>query len=299
MSMLLTTLAGAAMAFSGAADGITADHTAAGVAALPALAAGQDDAEGQEERIQIYDLGPLMRVLGIGTRDEQVLWMRGVLELTYVSNFTVLGSGLFAVVGDAESLARFEGILAQLSAMPELEGRGGRAVSSDLDRGYAVRVRLLQTNSATAGRAGEPLPPASQFASTTLVAADTAATGGEPASIAATERIGYIADWAPVVSDGIAAYDPETAYANAGLEFRFEVERGFLRFEGTYSTASVEEKLVTIGDAKLPIGLRSGDDREFSGRLPVVQGREIVAATLQGFEPGTRLIVTLEIMSDD
>ncbi|MEZ6234911.1 MAG: hypothetical protein R3B68_12030 [Phycisphaerales bacterium] len=169
---------------------------------------------------------------------------------------------------------------------------------------YSVRLECVQVYRDVDVRLGGGRPETDEPHPAALV--EQMVRRRSAASISATERIQYIADWQPIVSNNAVGYDPDIRTMEHGLVGSMLIGAGpdqggrvSVRFTGSISQGGVQESMVEAPGASvvsgLPLGLERRAERVFDLRGAVPLGRATVIGVLDGFEPDLQLVVLIEV----
>lgn len=131
-----------------------------------------------------------------------------------------------------------------------------------------------------------------------------------PLLIEAVERMSYIEDWTPVVSEQVAGFDPQTAVIEKGMRLTVTVGGAdvqpedseaapvFVRMNGTIADVKLLDREVpgVGGGPPSPfVTLPASSTRSVNSELKLPPGKSAVVAVVPGFAPGEVIVIAATV----
>lgn len=283
----LTTLAGS-LATSGAsavvettpAAAIAAAHEQPPAAPAPALPTPSTD---EATELRVLDTQDLLDAL-------QVSPDRPYTDIfTLLNNITgatayAMGETTVAVVGTRPQLDAIDRVIASITSSPMLE----------------LEIMVHETGPGAVPRLGEPAPSAEPS-----FRIRRAMRQGTTATLDSISKVGFIADWTPVVSEQVVGYDPQIEELEEGLRLSATVTPSpdasgsrVLRLQGSISRLTLTSTTTHVPggpEQGLAISLPRRESTSVATSIALPDARPIVVAVLPGRLPEASVILSASI----
>ncbi len=277
----LTTLAGT-LATSGASavvETTPAEAIAAAPEQPPAAPAPADEAT----ELRVLDTQDLLDALQVQTPGLQTDIFTLLNNITGATAYA-MGENTVAVVGTRPQLDAIDRVIASITSSPMLE----------------LEIMVHETGPGAVPRLGEPAPSAEPS-----FRIRRAMRQGTTATLDSISKVGFIADWTPVVSEQVVGYDPQIEELEEGLRLSATVTPSpdasgsrVLRLQGSISRLTLTSTTTHVPggpEQGLAISLPRRESTSVATSIALPDARPIVVAVLPGRLPGASVILSASI----
>jgi hypothetical protein len=248
--------------------------------------------ERESREIRVYDFAKVINT----DKEGEVENIAVSAEMLLGVRTAFLSDGRYAISATPDDHTRLEAFLSQIRSSVDADRNDANAHD---DHSYTVRILAAVAAEHSAPSVGDRFPTSNIEV---LFAPMITVNGGDRASVSAMESETYIAEYQPVVSNNAVAYDPGTDEMETGVEMEITVDGAGddgaveISLEGRIARGEVRQQTLKLGDSSLPIGLPFVRDRNIEADITLpTSDTPTVVASLPGFEPGTRLVIAVQV----